>query len=65
MPKMKTHRGAAKRFKKTGTGKIKRSKAYASHLLGEKSPKRKRGLRKPGLVSEAEQKNVSRLIPYK
>lgn len=64
MPKMKTHRGAAKRFKKTGSGKIKRSKAYASHLLGKKSPKRKRGLRKPDLVSEAEQKNVSRLIPY-
>ncbi|MDO4541037.1 MAG: 50S ribosomal protein L35 [Syntrophomonadaceae bacterium] len=64
MPKMKTHRGAAKRFKKTGSGKIKRSKAYASHLLGEKSPKRKRKLRKSGLVSEQEQKNVSRLIPY-
>ena len=53
MPKIKTHRGAAKRFKKTGTGKIKRSKAYASHLLGGKSPKRKRNLRKAGLVSEA------------
>ncbi len=42
MPKMKTHRGAAKRFKKTGTGKIKRSKAYASHLLSSKSPKEKK-----------------------
>ncbi|ABI68401.1 50S ribosomal protein L35 [Syntrophomonas wolfei] len=64
MPKIKTHRGAAKRFKKTGTGKIKRSKAYASHLLGGKSPKRKRNLRKAGLVSEAETRGISRLIPY-
>ncbi|NMC26994.1 MAG: 50S ribosomal protein L35 [Syntrophomonadaceae bacterium] len=65
MPKMKTHRGAAKRFKKTGTGMIKRAKAYASHLLTGKSPKRKRKLRQAGLVSEVEQKNISKLIPYK
>jgi len=65
MPKMKTHRGAAKRFKKTGTGIITRAKAYASHLLTSKSPKRKRKLRKAGLVSEVEQKNISKLIPYK
>jgi len=65
MPKQKTHRAAAKRFKKTGSGKIKRSKAYASHLLGGKSPKRKRKLRKAGLVSESEQKRISKLIPYK
>ena len=65
MPKMKTHRGAAKRFKKTGTGMIKRAKAYASHLLTSKSPKRKRKLRQACLVSEAEQKNISKLIPYK
>ena len=64
MHKTKTHRGAAKRFKKTGSGKIKRSKAYASHLLGGKSPKRKRQLRKSGLVSEAETRRISRLIPY-
>lgn len=64
MPKMKSHRGAAKRFKKTGTGRIKRSKAYASHLLGGKSPKRKRRLRQAGLVSEQETKRISRLIPY-
>ncbi|NLB51965.1 MAG: 50S ribosomal protein L35 [Syntrophomonadaceae bacterium] len=64
MPKMKSHRGAAKRFKKTGTGKIKRSKAYASHLLGGKSPKRKRKLRHAGLVSEQENKRISKLIPY-
>ena len=65
MPKMKNHRGAAKRFKKTGSGKIKRSKAYASHLLGSKTPKRKRNLRKAGLVSQEETKRISRLIPYK
>ena len=64
MPKMKSHRGAAKRFKKTGTGKIKRAKAYASHLLGGKSPKRKRKLRQAGLVSEQENENISKLIPY-
>ena len=64
MPKMKSHRGAAKRFKKTGTGKIKRSKAFASHLLGGKSPKRKRQLRQAGMVSKQEQKNISKLIPY-
>ena len=46
MPKMKTHRGAAKRFKVTGTGKLKRNHAYASHILESKSPKRKRNLRK-------------------
>lgn len=65
MPKMKTHRAAAKRFKKTGSGKIKRSKAYASHLLGGKSPKRKRNLRQSTLVSSVEQKRISKLIPYK
>jgi len=65
MPKMKTHRGAAKRFNKTGSGLIKRAKAYASHLLGDKSPKRKRKLRKAGLVSGVEQKRISKLIPYK
>jgi len=64
MPKTKTHRGAAKRFKKTGSGKIKRSKAYASHLLGGKSPKRKRHLRKAGLVSTEETKRIKKLIPY-
>lgn len=63
MPKMKTNRAAAKRFKRTGSGKIKRSKAYASHLLGGKSPKRKRNLRKAGLVSDVETKRISLLIP--
>ncbi|PKM77091.1 MAG: 50S ribosomal protein L35 [Firmicutes bacterium HGW-Firmicutes-15] len=65
MPKMKTHRGAAKRFKKTGSGMIKRARAFASHILGDKSPKRKRRLRKSTLVCAAEQKNISKLIPYK
>ncbi|MEN6390994.1 MAG: 50S ribosomal protein L35 [Syntrophomonas sp.] len=64
MPKVKTHRGAAKRFKKTGSGKIKRSKAFASHLLGDKTPKRKRKLRKAGLVSASENNRISKLIPY-
>ncbi|NPV27098.1 MAG: 50S ribosomal protein L35 [Firmicutes bacterium] len=64
MPKIKTHRGAAKRFKKTATGKIKRSKAFKSHILEKKSAKRKRNLRKAGLVSAADAKRVVRLIPY-
>ena len=51
MPKMKTHKGAAKRFKKTGTGKLKRAKAFTSHILTKKSSKRKRNLRKTGYVS--------------
>ena len=51
MPKMKTHRGAAKRFKKTGTGKLKRAKAFKSHILTKKSAKRKRNLRKASYVS--------------
>lgn len=65
MPKMKTHRGAAKRFSITKTGKVKRAKAYKSHILNKKSAKRKRNLRKGTLVSAAEQKNIKMLIPYK
>lgn len=65
MPKMKTHRGAAKRFKMTGTGKIKRSKAYKSHILEKKSKKRKRNLRQPGLVHAADFKSIKKLLPYK
>ncbi len=64
MPKLKTHRGAAKRFKKTATGKIKRSKAYKSHILTKKTTKRKRALDMPGLISKADQKRVERMIPY-
>ena len=65
MPKMKTNRGAAKRFKTTGTGKIIRNKAYSSHILTKKSTKRKRGLRKSSLVDASDRKNIMRLIPYK
>ncbi len=63
MPKIKTQRGAAKRFKKTATGKIKRNKAYKSHILTKKSPKRKRKLRKSALVSDADVKRVRKMIP--
>lgn len=64
MPKIKTNRGAAKRFKTTGSGKIIRNKAFASHILTKKGPKRKRNLRKSGLVHESDKKNIARLIPY-
>ena len=64
MPKMKTHRGAAKRFKSTATGKFKRSKAYKSHILTKKNTKRKRKLDTPSLVSAADQSRVERLLPY-
>lgn len=64
MPKMKTNRGAAKRFKATGTGKIRRSKAFTSHILTKKSTKRKRNLRKSGLIDAADSKAVKRMLPY-
>jgi len=64
MPKLKTHKGAAKRFKKTATGKIKRSKAYKSHILAKKTTKRKRALDMPGLVSDADLGRVRRMLPY-
>lgn len=64
MPKMKTHRGAAKRFKVTGSGKIKKAKAYKSHILEKKSAKRKRSLRKSGVVSAADAKRFRELLPY-
>ena len=64
MPKMKTHRGAAKRFRKTGSGRYKRSHAYKSHILEKKSPKRKRRLRKNTAVSVAETKRVAKMLPY-
>jgi large subunit ribosomal protein L35 len=63
MPKIKTHRGAAKRFKKTGTGKFKRSKAYKSHLLSCKSPKQIRQLRKAVMVSSANIDAVRKMLP--
>lgn len=64
MPKMKTHRGAAKRFKKTGTGKIVRHHAYTSHILEKKSPKRKRNLRKSTIMHKSDVKRIERLIAY-
>ena len=64
MPKMKTHRGAAKRVKKTGTGKLKRMRAYKSHILTKKDRKRKRRLRTATLISKADAKRIDRLLPY-
>ncbi len=64
MPKMKTKRGAAKRFKATGSGKVKRGKAYTSHILTKKSTKRKRNLRKSGLVDASSAAAVKRMVPY-
>jgi len=65
MPKMKTHRGAAKRYTVTGSGRIKRAKAFKSHILTKKSTKRKRNLRKAAYICEAEAKTIKKLIPYK
>lgn len=62
MPKMKTHRGAAKRFKKTGSGKIKRFHGYTSHILEKKSPKRKRNLRKGAIMAKGDAKRLGKLI---
>ena len=63
MPKMKTHSGAAKRFKMTGSGKVKRNKAYKSHILTKKTAKTKRNLRRPGLIATSgDIKRIKRLI---
>jgi large subunit ribosomal protein L35 len=64
MPKIKTHRGAAKRFSFTGTGKVKRSKAYASHILTSKTKKRKRNLRKSAILDHTNEKAIKKLLPY-
>ena len=64
MPKMKSNRAAMKRFRRTGTGKIRRQKAYHSHIFTKKSPKRKRNLRKATLADPADAKNIKRMIPY-
>lgn len=64
MPKMKTHRGAAKRFKKTGTGKLQRNHAFHSHILTKKSPGRKSALAGEAEVSKANTKTVKRMLPY-
>ena len=63
MPKMKTHRGAAKRFKTTATGKVVRSKSGKQHILTSKSTKRKRGLRKQTETSSADARRVQRMLP--
>lgn len=63
MSKMKTHKGSQKRFKRTGTGKLKRSRAYTSHLFANKSQKQKRKLRKSGLVSEGDFKRIRTMLP--
>ena len=65
MPKIKTKRGAAKRFRFTASGKIKRNKAYASHLLSCKKRKRKRGLRKAGVIDTSNKSQIKRLLPYR
>ncbi len=64
MPKIKTNRGAAKRFKSTGSGKLVRNRAFASHILTKKTRKRKRRLRKSALVDSTNIKQVARLVPY-
>ena len=64
MPKLKTHRGAAKRFSLTKSGKIKRSKAYKRHILTKKSTKRLRGLRKTAYICDVEEKKIRKLLPY-
>jgi large subunit ribosomal protein L35 len=62
MPKMKSKRGAAKRYKTTGSGKVKRFHAFTSHILTSKTRKRKRNLRKSTLISKADEKRVKKLI---
>jgi len=64
MPKMKTRRGAAKRFKLTGTGKVRRACAYLRHQLSAKTRKQKRHLRHPALVAATDERAIKRLIPY-
>jgi large subunit ribosomal protein L35 len=64
MPKLKTHKGAAKRFKLTGTGKVKRGRSHLRHILTSKSKKRKRNLGSPALVSDGDIRKVKRMIPY-
>ena len=65
MPKIKTHRGAAKRFKVTKNGKVKMFHAYKSHILNKKSTTRKRNLRKPTIATPANEANLRKMMPYK
>ena len=64
MPKLKTKKAAAKRFRRTGKGKVKRKKAFTRHILTKKPRKRKRGLRKAGFVKKADLKRIKELMPY-
>ncbi|ARU59657.1 LSU ribosomal protein L35P [Tumebacillus sp. BK434] len=64
MSKMKTHRGAAKRFKRTGSGKLSRSHAYTSHMFSNKEQKVKRKLRKRGTVHKSDQKRIEQMLTY-
>jgi len=64
MPKMKSHRGVAKRFKLTGTGKVRHKRSGRSHLLTHKTRSRKRQLKATGIVSKADQQSIKRLLPY-
>ena len=64
MPKLKTHSGAAKRFKKTGTGKVKRGHAFARHILTSKNSKRKRQLDQDTIMDKADTAKIKRMIPY-
>ena len=64
MPQMKSSRAAAKRFKLTGTGKLKRAKAYKSHILTKKSTKRKRNLRQAAMTDATNVKNMKKILPY-
>ena len=64
MPKLKTHKGAAKRFRKTGTGKFKRGHSFARHILTSKDTKRKRQLDKDVIVDKADAKKLRQMIPY-
>lgn len=64
MPKIKTSKSAAKRFEVTGTGKLKRNKAYKSHILTKKSTKRKRNLRKAAMTDSTNVKNMKKILPY-
>ncbi len=64
MPKLKTKRAAAKRFKRTGTGKLKRNKAYKSHILTKKTTKRKRNLRKATVTDKTNSKVMNKILPY-
>jgi large subunit ribosomal protein L35 len=64
MPKIKTRRSAAKRFKVTGSGEFKRAKAFKSHILEKKSPARKRNLRKATMVSKSDHERVVKMLPY-